>query len=445
MISEGKSFVIIGLLAAALRIVLFIGVSPQVLYDDHYEPANLILKSGGIPPPNACFECFQPPVFYLLGAGAKTLAGSINSSWGSSNKVIQGLNLVFALLLIPLLAKLTKRIKGPSWIRLTTFATLVFLPRIVLLTATTSNDMAAFVFCTAYVLALLRIMNERSLVKWGLVALIGCLAILTKSTSVVLFGFALPIILFSSSSWRVKTKRALLIIGFPLACFFGHSFWKSQYLKNGFALNIEIFQMELNQRPNQRTIWSFVPWQFWDVPLLKEGNMESLPTVLLGQLYVETEPKLSLPLLEKANLKLPYETHINYRDLDAEVNWKLVPPSIIGLGRIGLVLALIFFGICFTGVVRVIKSLFSTPMDVLGLSALTMLALNYLAIVLVTKSYPYYSFFKGAFMLVSIGAIGYLFFQGLRYLPRKWGVAFGCLSTSYAICYTLFLVYVQAG
>ena len=72
----------------ALRVALAVVTPPERSYDDHFEPVRVILKEGRIPTAADCWECYQPPLYYLVSAGlcavtqplAAALTGS-SESW----------------------------------------------------------------------------------------------------------------------------------------------------------------------------------------------------------------------------------------------------------------------------------------------------------------------------------------------------------------------------
>jgi len=55
-------------LGALLRLLLCWANRPYNAFDDHFEPILMTMKAGVIPARDACFQCFQPPVFYWISA-----------------------------------------------------------------------------------------------------------------------------------------------------------------------------------------------------------------------------------------------------------------------------------------------------------------------------------------------------------------------------------------
>jgi hypothetical protein len=55
-------------LGALLRLLLCWANRPYNAFDDHFEPILMTMKAGVIPAKDACFQCFQPPVFDWISA-----------------------------------------------------------------------------------------------------------------------------------------------------------------------------------------------------------------------------------------------------------------------------------------------------------------------------------------------------------------------------------------
>ncbi len=55
-------------LGVALRLGLALATPPQRAYDDHYEPVRILLTRHELPYATDCWECYQPPLYYLVTA-----------------------------------------------------------------------------------------------------------------------------------------------------------------------------------------------------------------------------------------------------------------------------------------------------------------------------------------------------------------------------------------
>jgi len=53
----------------ALRLGLALATPAERAYDDHYPPVRIILTEHRLPDASDCWECYQPPLYYLISAG----------------------------------------------------------------------------------------------------------------------------------------------------------------------------------------------------------------------------------------------------------------------------------------------------------------------------------------------------------------------------------------
>jgi hypothetical protein len=61
----------------ALRISLAVVTPADRAYDDHYQPVRIILREGRLPSAADCWECYQPPLYYVISAGCCALTQNL--------------------------------------------------------------------------------------------------------------------------------------------------------------------------------------------------------------------------------------------------------------------------------------------------------------------------------------------------------------------------------
>lgn len=64
------------LVGTMLRLGLTIATPPDLAYDDHFEPIQRLMRTGHLPRPEHCWQCYQPPAFYVSGALAYHLGAA---------------------------------------------------------------------------------------------------------------------------------------------------------------------------------------------------------------------------------------------------------------------------------------------------------------------------------------------------------------------------------
>ena len=117
-----KLTVFIFAVAVLLRLLLCWGNPPSNSFDDHFEPIALILQTGHIPAKNACFQCYQPPVFYYSSAIlAKPLIYLGYSDPGAIEKFLQFLNCFYGIATLAVIYLILKRLDLSEFSRLMAF------------------------------------------------------------------------------------------------------------------------------------------------------------------------------------------------------------------------------------------------------------------------------------------------------------------------------------
>lgn len=419
---------IIGFLGILLRFLLWWVVPADVWYDDHFEPAMLLLRDGKLPAPNLCFECFQPPFFYGLSALIAKALSVFTDNDQIIRKSLQGLTWLFGAGTIPLVWQVLKQFDFQQWVKLSLFAVFCFLPRHIFMSVTHSNDSALYFFVTATVWATL-VWRKQTQANWWplLVATLGGMAILTKSTAVVLFPFFAVFIFtqLSKKSMGWKIRQLVVVAGIPFICFVGHLWWKSQYIGNPFQMNLEIFQLDIPQRPGVRNPVSFEIWEYWEMPMVRQENTESLFSTLFMQFWFESEPKISWKWFKDETFCFNYQVYINYRNAAERPDWSKIPHHYLIYGRTGLVVGLIITVVFIYGLLRFLyKTIKEKNFKTLGWSLLALMLLNVAGIITLTGKFPMYSFMKGAFLLTSLPALLYFLGNGFKCLSQakvsKW-------------------------
>lgn len=124
-----------------MRLLLFFYNRPENSYDNHLETISYYAEHHQRPAPDACWQCYQPPLYYVGAAavyqGALWASQSTYRAW----KAVQGINTVLSgatLALIILL--LRKHFPDQPHLVLVTAAVAAALPRDIYASAIISND-----------------------------------------------------------------------------------------------------------------------------------------------------------------------------------------------------------------------------------------------------------------------------------------------------------------
>ncbi|MDR9398535.1 MAG: hypothetical protein RI562_05685 [Salibacter sp.] len=438
-------YFIVGLSAVLLKVFLFIAVPPSVLYDDHFQPGKLIYLLERLPSPKMCFECFQPPFFYLLQAiGIKFVHFFSNDEY-MVHKALQSLTLLFSIGIIPTTKIFLDQITKNKFNKLLIFTLIAFLPRLLFITPTHGNDTAVIFFVLVSSIFTIKYFKKSTLRNGLTLSLFTGIAVMTKSTAIILIPAVLIITLLSGKKIiSVRTiGNASLPLLFPILLFISHNMWKTQYITNPFEMNMKIMNIDIPQIPGKRDVFTFKPWTYWHTPLISKENSKSLWTNLFIQTWNESEPKLTSIWISDS-FENRYQTHINYRDQNITLNWSELPDSIFIYSKVGLILGTLFlilfiygcFQYCFNT-----KHNWSSP---LFWGFVTMLTVNLIGIIKLTGDYPLYSFMKMTFLLTSIPSLIYFtskIITGLQAIIKKVLTVLVLLLTLYSTIISIHLTY----
>jgi len=114
-----------------------------------------------------------------------------------------------------------------------------------------------------------------------------------------------------------------------------------------------------------------------------------------------------------------FQMYINYRDLQINPDWSLVPAQINIYGRLSLIVGFAIASIFVVGFGSFLIDVWKRREAHLGWVFFAMLFTNLLGIVMLTGQYPMYSFMKAAFLLPSATALIYFLCKGLKSFSKK--------------------------
>ena len=134
------------ILAIALRASLCLSNPPDNAFDNHFEPVGLILQTGTIPAKDACWECFQPPVFYAVSALIGRLSFDLGAQRTRVKKILQLLCCLYGILTVGIVYLILNKFPLSDFAKIIGFGLVCFLPRHIYMSAMHANDTMAYLF-----------------------------------------------------------------------------------------------------------------------------------------------------------------------------------------------------------------------------------------------------------------------------------------------------------
>lgn len=112
-----------------LRLALFWANPAQNSYDDHFEPVFKIMTYGSIPSKDACWQCYHPPLFYVISAVIGRLSFNLGADYFQVIKILQFVSCLYGVATW-VIYLILKRLPLSDLARLLAFGTVCFLPRL---------------------------------------------------------------------------------------------------------------------------------------------------------------------------------------------------------------------------------------------------------------------------------------------------------------------------
>lgn len=357
--------------------------------------------NGWRPDPAKCWECYQPPIYYLISAyvlkGTNFLLGSSLAGW----KAVQTVGL-FASIGTLLLTWQILRLWIPDtrWVRNIALLTLAMLPQDLYASAFVGND-SLLVFCTTLAITGYSIFVHTDH-PWRGICLIAAGvvgAVWTKQSGAV--SLLLPGMVLVGGvlrRFKVDTLKLLrpitpamalvMILSMPVAM--ADEIWRTSVTGKFLFSNQHVYDYTKNQPPGSVDLVSFSSFrliELWKDPVMAPATLPSFWTELFARVWYDYEPRY-----------LPKTTGTLWLAR--------------GLYALGL-------GITAIAVVGVFVFLFRGRQRLDALAPL-LLFLAYLAVpVLQTSRFPYFSSMKAIFVLPAV-SIAVLFVAfGLLLIPGK--------------------------
>ena len=291
-----------------MRVFLGIYSPPTNSFDDHLEPIAYYINNNERPLPNACWECYQPPLYYVLSAAVFKSAFAITKSYFYSWKSVQFINIIFSILNLIIISKILNIIKFKNKLLIPLIISVIaFLPKDIYSSVMITNDYILVILSSLsfyYFLKYLNIKSTSNLLRTLLFVFLGAIS---KQHGLILSLIPLYIIykfFFKEKTNSITNIRIILpIITLLLIC--GDEIWK--YEKTGIWLvsNQDFFNYASNQLPGDIYNISFYNIQFIELiknPFLSKTTLSSFWTQIFARTWFDYEWRFLTPGTSDVNI-----------------------------------------------------------------------------------------------------------------------------------------------
>ncbi len=300
----------IGILLAALavRLVLWSVSPPSNANDDHLGPIGYYATNLARPAPDACWQCYQPPLYYAVSAallrGAYRISGDYRTAWRSVQLLGVLLSVAQLALVWRILSLAGSDAPGP---RLGALAVLAFLPREIYTAVFVSND-GLLIFCVTlsvvlYLEALRR--GWRGIRGAHLAALLSGVAAAAWTKQHGLVAALLPVSLVlwerraclanaAGPAWRLRRPARLALLCLGLLFVGGDELIRLATTGQLLLSNQHFFDWPKVQPPGSVEAISFFDLRLGSLlfePTRAPATVDSFWTELFAKLWFDYDPK----------------------------------------------------------------------------------------------------------------------------------------------------------
>lgn len=273
---------------------------PHNAFDDHFEPISLIMKYGNLPAKNACWECFQPPVFYAVSAIVGNMSINMGANQTQMKKILQLTCCFYGILTIAIIYLILNKLYLSDFSKIIAFGFTCFLPRHIYMSAMLSNDTISYLFVAICIyILLITIERNFSLGSLVLLSLTMTITIFTKYNSLIVIPMVLTVFIlaFFNFSTVEKKKKVILFcltLFVPLSLIGGYMAGNIKNYGKALPGNYEIFKNLSASQPRDEggiSFFNFKPWESIATPILVPGKLNSFWTLIYSGMWFDTEPK----------------------------------------------------------------------------------------------------------------------------------------------------------
>jgi hypothetical protein len=309
--------------------------------DPHWQVSEIIMKEGRLPDKDECFECFQPKLYH--GFVAQIWKNYFPSSdLNDRIKIAQWINACAGILTILIVWMFLRRLSVGNAAKLTAFSLIALNPCLIAINAQATNDSFAILFGTAALYCLyLFFVSAKRRYFWGL-AVFAIFTALSKGTGLVLCvgiiaAFAIKCI---SSSGRPSSppKNFLSYLLIFMTLFFTVVPFAGEYYQRYRRHGSPFVTNKVIEPP---------PHLFKETYILRPGTTSIAGTFftfrladLLKHPFVTNDFPISSPHRTSLWSQLYGRTHFVFFDQWPPM-WYSVHPTILNLGRLAFLLALL--------------------------------------------------------------------------------------------------------
>lgn len=408
--------IVVIILGSLLRIIIGLSSPPNNSYDDHLEPIANYINNETRPFPQDCWQCYQPPLYYLIASKVFRAAYKLSENTYTAWKTVQFINIIFSIINLIIISLLLRIIYFRNEVSVAVILSfLSFYPRDIYASAMISNDYLLVLLSSLSVLMFVKYVKNDNKLNFSLLCLFVFGCAMTKQHGLILVLLIAYIIMKSifSRTHHVFNYRNILGV-FTVALCFLDEVWK--FIHTGILLvsNQNFFNYTNGQLPGDFSEVSFLSFHLTDLlhnPFISDNTLYSFYTEIFARSWFDYE-------------------------------WRFISPNILLVKYLSTPLILVGMIITiatFIGLIRYRTELFQLNKNY---RCLIIIALCFFTVPLLqTYRFPFFSSMKSQFFLpaISIISLGLYYLLIRANIKKKYMFIIMFLLLSLGIFHVLFI------
>lgn len=227
-LNKNKFLIILILTATALRI-FYLSYTDYNLrthdVDGHIDYINYISVNHSLPNADQCWQCYQPPAYYIMGALVSRISQFINLN---QNFGLQIFSLFLSFLFLIFSIKTAKEILPDNKLLLVATSIILFLPSGIIHSIRIGNDSLYYAFYALGFYFVIKWYRKENKKDFYIASLFSALSILTKSSGLILASIFIISVLykFIKTNERKALLKMILVLAIILIITFALAFYK---------------------------------------------------------------------------------------------------------------------------------------------------------------------------------------------------------------------------
>jgi len=304
--------ILILILGAVLRIILFYVSPPNNSFDDHLEVIKIYEMTYKQPSPSQCWECYQPPIYYIISATVLKLSTALNISGLIAWKIVQFINPFLSILVLTFFYKLLHRFEV-SEIKMILYMSFIAVLPVDLFTAAMIGNDYLLVFSTVASLFYflknvedIKNKNGVSFLNFICLSFTVVIGALSKQHGLILLAF--PTIIISVHFFQ-KVKFSSFKISLIYICMlilsFSNEFRKYDQTGKFLVSNQDFYDYAEGQYPGSIDKVEFTTFRIhslFQYPFISNQTSASFPTEIFARTFFDYEWRFLSPKISAAKI-----------------------------------------------------------------------------------------------------------------------------------------------